>query len=66
MVQRKHMRIGAVVVTAAALVAGTLALSGGALAGLDSADGRGEVRSVIYLLGDGMGRTYVTAGRERF
>ncbi|UGQ11527.1 alkaline phosphatase [Yinghuangia sp. ASG 101] len=25
-----------------------------------------DVRNVIYLLGDGMGRTHVTAGRERF
>ncbi|SDB80606.1 alkaline phosphatase [Raineyella antarctica] len=26
----------------------------------------GQIRNVIYLLGDGMGRTHVTAGRERF
>lgn len=26
----------------------------------------GDVKNVIYLLGDGMGRTHVTAGRERF
>lgn len=25
-----------------------------------------EIRNVIYLLGDGMGRTHVTAGRDRF
>ncbi|MHC5909051.1 alkaline phosphatase [Streptomyces sp. S6] len=28
--------------------------------------GGGEIRNVIYLLGDGMGRTHVTAGRERY
>jgi alkaline phosphatase len=26
----------------------------------------GRIKNVIYLLGDGMGRTHVTAGRERF
>ncbi|MGO4690551.1 alkaline phosphatase [Glaciibacter sp. 2TAF33] len=26
----------------------------------------GQIKNVIYLLGDGMGRTHVTAGRERF
>ncbi|MFG2561118.1 alkaline phosphatase [Streptomyces sp. NPDC048496] len=30
-------------------------------------DGQGkEIRNVIYLLGDGMGRTHVTAGRDRY
>lgn len=28
--------------------------------------GNGRIKNVIYLLGDGMGRTHVTAGRERF
>ncbi|MFD7031665.1 alkaline phosphatase [Streptomyces sp. NPDC059917] len=28
--------------------------------------GQGEIRNVIYLLGDGMGRTHVTAARDRF
>ena len=27
---------------------------------------RGQIHNVIYLLGDGMGRTHVTAARERF
>ncbi|GAA4853526.1 alkaline phosphatase [Kitasatospora terrestris] len=32
----------------------------------DRGDRHGEIRNVIYLLGDGMGRTHVTAGRDRF
>lgn len=52
-----------------------LALSGGLVAGAgitanvalaDRGDRGGDVRNVIYLLGDGMGRTHVTAARERF
>ena len=29
-------------------------------------DNSGRVKNVIYLLGDGMGRTHVTAARERY
>ncbi len=39
-------------------------VAGPASAAPASDDGR--VKNVIYLLGDGMGRTHVTAGRERF
>ncbi|MET4705500.1 alkaline phosphatase [Frigoribacterium sp. UYMn621] len=48
---------------ATAVVAGT---AGVASAHGDSGDDRGRAKNVIYLLGDGMGRTHVTAARERF
>ena len=38
----------------------------GAPAELATVRGHGHVRNVIYLLGDGMGRTHVTAARDRF
>ncbi|MDI2128429.1 alkaline phosphatase [Yinghuangia seranimata] len=52
-----------------------LALSGGIVAGVgvaantalaDHGKRQPDVRNVIYLLGDGMGRTHVTAARERY
>ena len=47
-----------------ALAAGT---TGVGLVALTPAEaGSGTPHNVIYLLGDGMGRTHVTAGRERF
>lgn len=54
--------------------AATLALLGGAtvvsLTGVATSasadDDRGRAKNVIYLLGDGMGRTHVTAARERY
>ncbi|MFF5563647.1 alkaline phosphatase [Streptomyces sp. NPDC012623] len=49
-------------------VTGTLAA--GTAVAAHSAPQRGtggtEIRNVIYLVGDGMGRTHVTAGRDRF
>ncbi|MEV7423586.1 MULTISPECIES: alkaline phosphatase [unclassified Streptomyces] len=49
-------------------VTGTLAA--GTAVAANSAPQRGtggtEIRNVIYLVGDGMGRTHVTAGRDRF
>ncbi|MCU6480937.1 alkaline phosphatase [Arthrobacter sp. A2-55] len=62
--------------TAFAATSVVLALGGALLGGVTAAqaapgnDGgsgnNGEIKNVIYLLGDGMGRTHVTAGRERF
>ena len=49
---------------AAAAVAGLVSASTPATAADNGNNGR--VKNVIYLLGDGMGRTHVTAGRERF
>jgi alkaline phosphatase len=47
---------------ATAVVAGTT----GTASAHDSRDNRDRATNVIYLLGDGMGRTHVTAARERF
>lgn len=49
---------------AVAAVLTAVAVSGPATA--DSEGKNGRVKNVIYLVGDGMGRTHVTAGRERF
>ncbi|GAA4987629.1 alkaline phosphatase [Kineococcus glutinatus] len=53
--------------TIAAVVA-VVAVGGTTTVAAEAKPGRGdkEIRNVIYLLGDGMGRTHVTAGRERF
>ena len=56
-------RSTALTVVALAGLAGSVLTS--ATASADPGDRR-EVRNVIYLLGDGMGRTHVTAGRERY
>lgn len=45
------------------MVAGT---AGAASARDDARDNRNRAANVIYLLGDGMGRTHVTAARERY
>ncbi len=54
-----------------AAVSATAAVAAPTITGSQSNNGNnngnnGEIRNVIYLLGDGMGRTHVTAGRERF
>jgi alkaline phosphatase len=54
----------AATVSAAAGVAAASAATGAASAA--SAPNQGRVKNVIYLLGDGMGRTHVTAARERY
>lgn len=53
--------------TAAILVAGATA-AGLSASGAAQASGSDDnaIKNVIYLLGDGMGRTHVTAARERF
>ena len=56
-------RLTAVAVVAVATVAGTTVASAQATSGRQG-DGR-SVTNVIYFLGDGMGRTHVTAARER-
>jgi alkaline phosphatase len=50
-------------------IATVVALGGAGLALPSSASAAthpSQIRNVIYLLGDGMGRTHVTAGRERY
>ena len=49
---------------AVAAVAGLVSTGMPATAADNTSNGR--IKNVIYLLGDGMGRTHVTAGRERF
>ncbi|GAB3761592.1 alkaline phosphatase [Nocardioides ginsengisegetis] len=46
-------------------IAGSVAVSG-ATSATAAAQPPREIRNVIYLLGDGMGRTHVTAARERY
>ena len=46
-------------------VAGTALANVGAATAADTAND-GRIKNVIYLLGDGMGRTHVTAARERY
>lgn len=58
-------------VSASATLVAVAALAGLAAAGspagaANNAADNGRVKNVIYLVGDGMGRTHVTAGRERF
>ncbi len=55
-------RTAATLVSVAVLAGVTTASTGTAAAG----GGDGRIKNVIYLLGDGMGRTHVTAGAERF
>ncbi|RKE20478.1 alkaline phosphatase [Streptomyces sp. TLI_171] len=62
--QRKALKAAAVLAVASSLIGGSAVA-----AHSDQEHGErnnAEIRNVIYLLGDGMGRTHVTAGRERF
>ncbi|MFJ9588688.1 alkaline phosphatase [Streptomyces acidicola] len=60
---RRSVRILTVVATTGALAAGTaVAANSTPLQGSQNA----KIRNVIYLVGDGMGRTHVTAARERY
>jgi alkaline phosphatase len=43
-----------------------LAAVGSPASAANNAGDNGRVKNVIYMVGDGMGRTHVTAGRERF
>ncbi|MEV4558280.1 alkaline phosphatase [Kitasatospora sp. NPDC049285] len=62
--QRKALKAAAVLAVASSLIGGSAvaAYSDQEHGERDNA----EIRNVIYLLGDGMGRTHVTAGRERY
>lgn len=51
---------------ALAAVLTAVAVSGPAAPASAEDNNNGRTKNVIYLLGDGMGRTHVTAGRERF
>lgn len=51
---------------AAVLLAGTAGIGAGLTNQAAAEPAAGKAKNVIYLLGDGMGRTHVTAGRERY
>ncbi|GAA2785666.1 alkaline phosphatase [Kitasatospora paracochleata] len=67
--QRKAFKAAVVVALASTLVGGASVAAWSEPSGQnqnEQGERGGEIRNVIYLLGDGMGRTHVTAGRERF
>lgn len=55
----------AALLAAAVTAAGTTGLATSTASAAPSTDS-GRIKNVIYLLGDGMGRTHVTAARERY
>ncbi|MEU9101918.1 alkaline phosphatase [Streptomyces sp. NPDC048361] len=59
------MKVLAVFAAASAVATGT-AVTANSTPRHGHGDGGREIHNVIYLLGDGMGRTHVTAGRERY
>lgn len=61
---RTHSVLTSTAALAAVLTA--VAVSGPAAPASAEDNNNGRTKNVIYLLGDGMGRTHVTAGRERF
>ncbi|WP_371616702.1 alkaline phosphatase [Streptomyces sp. NBC_00454] len=62
--RRRSVKTLTVLAITCAVAAGTAVSANSAPQYSDQ--GHGEIRNVIYLLGDGMGRTHVTAARERF
>lgn len=66
MSQRKTTRTVGTALVVLAGVAGSTVLGTTATASADSNHDSRRIKNVIYLLGDGMGRTHVTAARERY
>ncbi|MCW2817976.1 MAG: phoA [Marmoricola sp.] len=66
MSQRTTSRTVGTTLVVLAAVTGSTVLSSTTTASADSHRDSRRIKNVIYLLGDGMGRTHVTAGRERF
>ena len=64
--RRINVLTSATLLTALVATAAVAGTAGVASAHGDSGEDRGRAKNVIYLLGDGMGRTHVTAARERF
>ena len=62
---RTRMKVTSAALAALAAVTGTAGAMAAPAAGAQGADG-GRVKNVIYLLGDGMGRTHVDAARLRY
>ena len=63
---RPTTRTCAAALAVCTVLSGVTALTAPSAFGGDSGNKTGQVHNVIYLLGDGMGRTHVTAGRQRF
>ncbi|WP_198347766.1 alkaline phosphatase [Nocardia terrae] len=61
MQNRKRAGLGAIAAATAAVAGASLVAGCGSETKADN-----EVRNIIYLLGDGMGRSHVTAARQRF
>jgi len=59
------MKVTSAALAALAAVAGTAGAMAAPAAGAQGADD-GRVKNVVYLLGDGMGRTHVDAARLRY
>ncbi|GAA1153450.1 alkaline phosphatase [Kitasatospora gansuensis] len=64
--RRSLWQTSAVLVAVGALVGGTAATASSETYESSNHRDQDKIRNVIYLLGDGMGRTHVTAGRERY
>ena len=64
--RRIPVLISATLITALVATAMVAATAGVASAQGDPGGNQGRAKNVIYLLGDGMGRTHVTAARERY
>ncbi|MEU2628591.1 alkaline phosphatase [Kitasatospora sp. NPDC007106] len=62
--QRKALKAATVLALSGSLVGGAVVTAHSEPA--ERNEHRADIRNVIYLLGDGMGRTHVTAGRERY
>ncbi|PBC70774.1 alkaline phosphatase [Streptomyces sp. TLI_235] len=62
--QRKALKAATVLALSGSLVGGAAVAAHSEPA--EHSERHAEIRNVIYLLGDGMGRTHVTAGRERY
>ncbi|GJF30942.1 alkaline phosphatase [Kitasatospora sp. NE20-6] len=62
--QRKALKAATVLALSGTMVGGAAVTASSAPS--DRGDRHADIRNVIYLVGDGMGRTHVTAGRERF
>ncbi|GIG58539.1 hypothetical protein Lfu02_29110 [Longispora fulva] len=64
--QRLRNRAVTAGVVLAAAVAGLVVTTAGSASATDELSVNSKVHNVIYLLGDGMGRTHITAGRQRY
>ena len=64
--RRPISALAATTLVTALVATGTIGGLAGTAFSASADDARGKATNVIYLVGDGMGRTHVTAARERF